>query len=260
MTVTENHDKFEWGPRRRMSPAGPRSSDSLLLLVVIALLAAAILSLVVHHDPKTKTTNNAAATTGTTSHQNGTTTAPPATTTTTVATPAGYERLLDSADHITLAVPAGWEAPGVTGADLATELKSMAAKDPTLAPLLSGPLAALTQIPLGVFAIDTATHTTLYVFGVVLPGKTSLAQVPGPGVVKQIQGNGGKFVSYTPVALPIGPAGQVSAELIVDKTTTAEAFDYFFSGGRFITMVVSTRGSKAPTTVLHEIAATLGTA
>jgi len=235
--------------------SGASSAAGFLALVIIALLAAGVLSAAVHHKSQTTTAPVVATT-----PPKGTVTTAPAAATTTVVTPPGFERLLDQTDHLSLAVPAGWEAPGVSNTDLAGELKAMATSDPTLAPVLDIAIGALSRIQIGVFAVDISTRTTLYAYGVAVPGVTSVTQIPGSDVIKQVQSVGGKNVHYNQVQLPVGLAGQISAELIVSKTTIAEALDYFVLNGHLVTIVVATRGTKAPVSTLNQIQATLANA
>jgi hypothetical protein len=253
----DDPSRFSWGPDRRVPPVGASSAAGFLALAIIAVLAAGILSAAVHHKSKT-TAAPAVATTppkGT-----GTVTTAPAAATTTVVTPPGFERLLDQTDHLSLAVPAGWEAPGVSNTDLTGELKAMANSDPTLAPVLDIAIGALSRIQIGVFAVDISTRTTLYAYGVAVPGVTSVTQIPSTDVIKQVQSVGGKNVHYNQVQLPVGLAGQISAELVVSRTTISEALDYFVQNGHLVTLVVATRGTKAPVSTLNQIQATLANA
>jgi hypothetical protein len=253
LAPTPDQKAFSWGPDRRPS----RSSTVVLAVLVVVLLAGGIFGAATVHPKKTAAP---AATTTTTKPVAAKSTVPA--TTTTVATPAGYSRLVDATDHLSLAVPAGWQAPAVTNHSLASALQAMKAQNPTLAPLLDNALGALTSIQVGLFAVDVPSRTTLYAYGMDVPGVTSADQPSATDVAKQVQAVGGKNVQVTVVHLPIagvGPvaAGQVSAQLTVNKVAIAEALDYFVINARLISIVVSTRGTKPPLTVLHQIEPTL---
>ena len=250
--ATAEPKAFSWGPDRRPSP----SSTGVLAVLVVVLLAAGIFGAATVHPKK----NTAAPATATTPPVPAKTTVPAPTTT--VATPAGYTRLADATDHLSLAVPAGWQAPAVTNNSLASALQAMKVQNPTLAPLLDNALGALTSIQVGVFAVEVPSRTTLYSYGMDVPGVTSADQLSATDVAKQVQAVGGKNVQVTVVHLPIAgagevAAGQVSAQLTVNKATIAEALDYFVINARLISIVVSTRGTKPPLSVLHQIEPTL---
>ena len=251
LAPTAEPKAFSWGPERRSSP----SSTGVLAALVVVLLAAGVFGAATVHPKK-----SAAPPTATTQPVPSKTTTPAPTTT--VATPAGYTRLTDAIDHLSLAVPGGWQAPGVTNNSLASALQAMKAQNPTLAPLLDNALGALTSIQVGVFAVEVPSRTTLYAYGMDVPGVTSADQLSATDVAKQVQAVGGKNVQVTVVHLPIAgagqvAAGQVSAQLTVNKVTIAEALDYFVINARLISIVVSTRGTKPPLTVLHQIEPTL---
>jgi hypothetical protein len=245
--VTVRHD----GGRTEV---GQAAAVALLGVVIVALLAMAGAGIAVHHqDSASKTAVGPGPV-------SPTTTALPATTSTTLATPAGFERLLDEPDHLSLAVPPGWQAPNVTSDTLASNLTALKAKDPSLAPILDAALAALTQIQIGVFAVDTTTRTTLYAYGIPLAGVASADEIPTSDVVRQVQGVGGKNVQISQIHLPVGPAGQVSAQITVNGTVISEALDYFVLGGRLVSIVVATRGTKSPVSVLRQVEPTLAPA
>lgn len=257
MTATDEPGAFAWGPDRRPSP----SATGFLAGLIVVALAAGVIAVAVHKNKAPAESSTAPAITPSSKTPRSTTTAAPqATTTTTLATPAGFERLLDETDHLSLAVPPGWQAPRVSNGTLANDLTAMKAKDPTMAPLLDNALAALGHIQVGVFAVDATTKSTMYAYGIDLPGVASANQISPADVVKGIQAAGGKNVKYTPIQLPVGPAGQITAQLIVNQVTISEALDYFVVKGRLISLVVATRGTKAPLAVLRQIEPSLAPA
>jgi len=245
--VTVKHDG-------RRADDGQAVAAVLLGVVIVALLATAAAGVAVHHKGASHKVAAGAGQAG------PTTTATPATTSTTLNTPAGFERLLDESDHLSVAVPAGWQAPNVSSDTLANALGTLKAKDPSLRPILDAALAALRQIQIGVFAVDATTRTTLYAYGIPLPGVTSADEIPTGDVLRQVQSVGGKNVQISQVHLPVGPAGQVSAQIAVNGVVVSEALDYFVLGGRLVSIVVSTRGTKSPISILRQVEPTLAPA
>lgn len=251
---------FSWGPEKRPTPpSGPRIATTPphvlvgLALAIVVLLAVGLIGVAIHHGG-TKTTAAGAKPPTTT------TTAPPATTTTVPSanTPAGFDRVLDVTDHVTLAIPAGWESDDVSNDSLARDFKSMLATDPKLAPLLAEAAIALTHVQFDVFAVDPTTGATLYVYGAAAPsGVTSVAQIPTAAVVNQVEAVGGKDVHTSQIRLPVGPSTQLSLELTVDKATIAEALDYFVLGGRLVYLVVESRDSATAVGAVHQIEPTV---
>ncbi len=161
---------------------------------------------------------------------------------------------------MSLAVPPGWAAPDVSNTTLANALKALRTKNPTLAPVIDPAITALTKIQIGVFAADVTTRSSLYAYGINLPNVTSADQVPPANVAKQIQAAGGKSVRVAQIHLPVGPAGQVTAQFVVNGVTISQALDYFVLQGRLVSLIVATRGTTAPLTALRQIEPTLGAA
>ena len=258
MSVDDEWSEFSWGPeKRRLPPIGqglrrrqtPPRVYGVLAVVIVVMLAAGVAKVAVHQK---KATIGLGLTT--------TTTAPPPTTTTvpTVDTPPGSQRVVDLIDHVTLALPAGWQSSSVTNGGLAQSFKTMLAQDPTLAPLLAEAATALTHVQFGVFAVDASLRSTLYTDGAPAPsGVTSVAQVSTAAVVRQVEAVGGRDVRTSQTQLPVGPATQVSLELTVDHATIAEALDYFVLAGRLVYIVVENRDGPAPVGVLQMIGPTV---
>lgn len=238
----------------------PRAADgqaavvALLAVVIVAMLGAAATGVAVHHSNTTKV-----ATAGTGPGQGSTTTGPTAPPTT-LATPAGFERLLDEPDHLSLAVPPGWQAPSVSSNTLAHDLQALKATNPSLVPLLDTALAALTQIQIGVFAFDASTRTTMYSYGLPLPGVTSADEIPTADITRGVESVGGKNVQISHIRLPVGPAGQVTAQITVNAVTVYEVLDYFVLSGRLVSIAVATRGTTSPVSLLRQIEPTLAPA
>ncbi|MDQ1427083.1 MAG: hypothetical protein QOK39_559 [Acidimicrobiaceae bacterium] len=248
-------------PAAARPPAGPDRFLIGVAVVIVALLAAGGAAVAIHKDKSTTTDTVTAPPAAGTSGASTTTVAPHATTTTTtLVTPAGYQRLTDTIDHVSLAVPPGWVAPDVSNTTLANALKALRTKNPTLAPVIDPAITALTKIQIGVFAADVTTRSSLYAYGIDLPNVTSADQVPPANVAKQIQAAGGKNVHAAQIHLPVGPAGQVTAQFVVDGVTISQALDYFVIQGRLVSLIVATRGTTAPLTALRQIEPTLGAA
>lgn len=231
---------------------GPAAESPVLGIVAVVLLLAGIAALFVPHGAKSST---GSTTTTPTSAGVVTTSVPP--TTTTLVTPTGYQRVIDSTDRLTLALPPGWQTPA-SNVTLAAALQAAKAKNPSMAPVLNNAIGALSRIPVGVFAYDTATKATLYTYGADVPGVTGADQIASRDVVKQVEADGGKNVQVTTVQLPIGTAGQLAATFTINKQTIAEALDYVVVRGRLISVVVSAQGTRPPLDLLRQIEPTLG--
>jgi hypothetical protein len=212
-------------------PPRPASAPILIILgiVIVALLATSAVGIVIHHRSST----------------------------TAAVTPAGYQRVVDTADGLSLAVPAGWRVLNLTTGQIGSELQALKSSQPQLAPVLDLALASLRQVSPGVFAVDVATRTTLFSYGVTAGGIRNLGDVHTPDVVASLNGLGAKNIQTMHNHLDVGDALRVSLQLPVGVATVSELVDYMVLRGRVVVIVLASRGTQAPTALMHQIEATL---
>ena len=194
---------WSWGPEARAKPAAGSLVMVVLAAVIVALVAAGGVGVAIHHRS-----------------------------TTVAVTPVGYQRVVDTADQISLAVPSRWRVVSITTGQLNSDLDSLKAAEPQLAGPLDLAEAGLTRVSPGVFAIDVATRTTVFSYGVATPGIHSVGDIPTDSVVAPFASLGAKNIKATRIHLPVGDAEQVSAELTIGSVTVSELLDYFVLHGR----------------------------
>ena len=68
---------------------------------------------------------------------------------------------------------------------------------------------------------------------------------------------GAQDVQVTTVHLRVGAAKQVSDQLTLGGGTISEVVDYLPRDGRLVTIVLVAPGSQPPTSLIHQIQATL---
>jgi hypothetical protein len=224
--------EFSWGPDRRARPAADSVAGALLAVVIVALLAAGAVGVAVHH----KSTSTASS--------------PP---------PAGFQRLADTTDQISVAVPPGWRAVTLTADTLRAQMQALAATDPQISVLVQAALAAVQKFQVGLFAIDETTGATVFSYGSAQPG-AKIGDFKSSDAVSQLRSGGGQNVHATLVHLPLGPGQRISVQLPVASQTVSEYLDYFVYRGRLVFLVVAVRSTQLPTALLHQIEATLAPA
>ena len=210
-------------PGRRLTTA--------LAVITAALLLAGVAGVVAHHSAKTA-----------------------------AATPRGYRRLVDRPDHLSLAVPAGWQEPPLNAGTLSGDIQGLRTSDPQLALLYDIALSALQKFQVGVFAVDGATRTSLFTYGTVDPKIRNVEQISSGPIVAQLNQLGALNVGATRVRVPLGGAVQVSAELLIGGVTISELVDYLVVRNRLVVLVLSVRGTQPPRPLLHQIESTLAPA
>ena len=218
--------EFSWGPEKRAKTEGSLVTTALGVAVVVLLIAGIAAAVV--------------------ERSNGSS-----------STPAHFQRLTDSADHLSLAAPDSWQVPGITAGSVSGQIQDLEAKNPKLTPLADILLAVLQNDRLGVFAIDATTQTSLFAYGTDDPLVKSADQISGPTIVSRLQAVGAQDVQVTTVHLRLGAAKQVSDRLTLGGITISEVVDYVPRDGRLVAIVLVAPGSQPPTSLLHQIQGTL---
>ncbi len=202
----------------------------LLALASVALLVAGVTGVAIHHRSSAGTT------------------------------PPGYQRLVDTTDHFSLAVPGAWRALPVSTGQIGADLAALKASSPQLAPLLDLALSGLQRVQTGVFALDVASRTSLFTYGLDQPGVSRLSDIRVADGVAALRDAGAKNVMASLIHLPLGPAERLSAQVSVGADTLIELLDYFVLGHRVVAIVLATRGTAAPTDLFHRIETSLAPA
>jgi hypothetical protein len=234
--MSDEFNEFSWGPEKRARRGGPAPGavPALVLMVAIVVMVIAGITGVAIHHPKAAT---------------------PA-----AVTPAGFQPLVDTADHLRLAVPKGWQVLPVTTGQLTSNLNALKASDPQLAPLLGLAQAGLQQVQPGVFAIDATTRTSLFTYGVAAGGVRQVSDIPTAEITAPLTSIGAHNVTATRIRLAIGDVERVTALLTVGAVVIAQLLDYFVLHGRVVVLDLASRGAQAPTTLSHQIEESLAPA
>jgi hypothetical protein len=232
MNVSDDWGGWSWGPDQRGAPAATPVVTAALAGIIVVLLLAGVAGVVVHHGKGTKAG----------------------------ATPPGFQRVTDVPDHMSLAVPSGWQVLAITSGQLSSQLAALKISHPELSSVLDVALASLRQVQPGAFAVDVPTHTTLFSYGVNAPGIQSLSDIPVSDVVAPFTAIGAKNVHTSRVHLLVGDAEQVTAQLPVGTLMVTEVLDYFVRNHRVTAVVLAVRGTAVPTGLFHQIETTLAPA
>jgi hypothetical protein len=222
-------------------------------VLILALLASGLAGVAVHHGDRDVVVPQAGA------GKTAPTVTGPTTTATTVApapvTPAGFRRVTDTVDHLSVAVPSSWRTPVLTAGSVNAQLKAYAVKDPQLAPLINAALSAAGKIDLGLFAADPTTRRVLYIYGIDVPAGTTTDSIPLP--VAELTALGAKNIESSQLQLPVGKADQVSLQLLVKNVTVSQIADFFVLGTRLVYAVLATPGSQPDASVFRQIQQTV---
>jgi len=229
--VSDAWDGFSWGPDKRAKPGGSAVIEALMAVVIAVLLVVGVVGVFID-----RTSSHAPS-----------------------ANPAGFQRLQDEPDQISLAVPALWEAVGITSATVLIQLTTLEHADPNLAPLVAVALQTLQKSQVGVFAVDGAGPTAVFTYGVATPTIHAVGDVAVSSFVNPLKSAGAQDVQAAAVHMPLGQGEQLSFRQ-AGTAIVSEYLDYFLYRGRLVFLVVMMRGDQLPTTLLHQIAATLAPA
>lgn len=220
---------WSYAPETRPGgPAGGSIAAIFLAVVIVALLGTGVTGVAIHHRS--------------------------------VATPDGYQRLVDRADHLSLAVPGSWQVPTLTAGRLSNEIQGLKTADPQVTALADLALATLQKVQLGVFALDAATKTVLFTYGADDPGARTVDPASTAQLITELDKLGAKNVQATKVHLPLGTAEQVSAQVTVAAMTVSELLDVLVAHDRVVVIVLAVRAGQPPTSLLRKINSTLAPA
>lgn len=224
-------------------------------VAILLLLVSGLVGVAVHHGDRKGTTQVSGVGKTTTTVAGTTTTVPAAPPP--ALTPAGFKRVNDAVDRLSLAVPSSWRTPVLTAGQITQQLKAYASQNPQLAPLIDAALTATAKIDLGAFAADPTTRRVLYTYGVASPAGATIDDIPIPEVVKELTALGAKNIRTSQVLLPTGKADQVSLQLVVKGVTVSELVDFFILGKRVVFMVLARPGVDADIDLFKQIQQTL---
>jgi hypothetical protein len=212
--------------------AGAAAVVGVLAVIIVGLLSAGVAGAVVH--------------------RRGSSGAP--------ATPVGFQRVVDTNDRISVAVPAGWQARVLPAEALEAQVRDLAAIEPQLAGL-SGLTSVRVRNPrLGVYSKDPSTQIQMLTIGFDAPGIHSVAEIPVAEVTGPLQSAGASHIATTPVHLPVGKAEQVTNQLTIGTATVTESLVYFLRSGRAVEIVLVAPGPDPPRSLLRQIEATVSPA
>ena len=175
-------------------------------------------------------------------------------------TPAGFQRVVDTNDHISVAVPAGWQEKVLSAEALAAQVRDLAAAEPQLAALSSLTSVRVRNPQLGLYTKDPSTQIQMLTIGFDAPGIHSVSDIPVAEVTGPLQSAGASHIATTPVHLPVGQAEQVTNQLTIETATVTESLVYFLRRGRAVELMVVAPGADPPTSLLRQIEATVSPA
>jgi hypothetical protein len=223
-------------------------------VVAVALLIAGIAGAVLVHPKKSPKTDVVAGLPPVTV----TTTTVPATTTTTVSTPAGDQRLVDRANHISLAVPTSWVTESLQSSSMSQQLTAVAASNPSVKGIMALDIESLLHAQeLGVFAVNVSGNQSVFSYSVASPGTETLSQVPPTAFTTSLKSAGDRNVASTPVHLAVGDAEQITSQTTFEGSTLSEVFDYFVQPGRIVFVALTTKSTSLPTSTFSQIEGTV---
>ncbi len=223
--------EFSWGPQKRRGDGIPEPLATLVLgLAIIAILVAGVVGVAVHHTKPARTV---------------------------AVTPAGYQRLLDTTNHVSLAVPTAWKVLPLGTSQLQSNINALKASAPQLAPLLDLAQTGLQRVQPGVFAFDANTRTSIFSYSVDAGTVHTLKDISTRAITAPLTDSGAKKVTATQIRLPLGDAERVTAQLVIGTVTVNEQLDYFVLNHRVVAVVLAVRDAEPPAMLVHQIEGSL---
>jgi hypothetical protein len=213
------------------SGRAPEPLVTLVLgIVIVALVVAGVVGVRVHH---------------------------PKTTRLVAVTPVGFQRLIDTTNHLSVAVPTAWKVLPLSTGQLKSNIDALKASSPQLTPLLALAQSGLQRVQPGLFAVDVNTRTSIFSYGVDAGTVNKLQDIPTNSITSPLTNAGARKVTATQIRLPLGAAERVTAQLLIGTVTVNEVLDYFVLNHRVVAIVLAARDAEPPPKLVSQIEGSL---